>query len=77
MCRHNNDLDLEDAIIVKVTRERGSHDQSQELYAMQAACLADCGATVYASFNNGIIYGYTPGDVAVWSDLLDERKARY
>ena len=33
------------------------------LYCMRAAAEAGCGAEVLASFTNGVVYRFTPGEV--------------
>ena len=51
-------------------------DRNRELYGMQVANVAQVSEPLHIIFNNGLVYGYAPGELGFWSMLWDDQLAR-
>ena len=58
----------EEAVIVRVFTERTTmfrDDPHSVVYIMELAAESSIGAPVLAEFNNGLVYKFTPGEMAI------------
>ena len=78
-CVHlDTDVEMSDAIVVKIYGTSGdimvAHDR--EFLAMQIAHAAGCFPSVYASFENGVLYRYAHGRMMTFNDYVKPEVVR-
>ena len=74
-----DDTKDEDAVIVRIYTENTKDlvDTGMMIYTMRAAAEAGCGAEVLASFTNGLVYRFTPGETINPTKYDREEVRRY
>lgn len=76
---HQNDEEKQDAIVVRVhgnIPDMGIVSRDKEFLAQQASHAIGCFPSIYASFNNGMMYQYAPGRGLTYRDLTDPKIIR-
>ena len=77
-CHTAQDEDRNDALIVRIYCGNMAEvvDRNKEFLSIQVAQAAGCHAPIYASFNNGVVYKYTPGYLPSLHDLANPKVIR-
>ena len=72
-CHKTRDKGRNDAFIVRIYCGNMAEvvDRNKEFLSIQVAQAAGCHAPIYASFNNGVVYKYTPGFQPTLHDLAN------